>query len=112
MKDFFSQPRTSIGSPDLVLKEKADLSSPGGDQAIYRSLDEEDFEVEALKPLIPYSVESGLAGNSKTIDTNSSGLGYRSFKALPNKNLQTIDHGSRKQTYNLEPSILNNNEAT
>ena len=92
------------------MKEKADQPSPDVDQAIYRSLDDEDFEVEALKPLIPFSMESGLNGNSKTIDNNSSNLGYRSFKAMPQKNLQTIDHGTREQKLNLEPSILSKKE--
>ena len=92
------------------MKKKADQPSPGVDQTIYRSLDDEDFEVEALKPLIPFSMESGLNGNSKTIDNNSSNLGYRSFKAMPQKNLQTIDHGTREQNLNLEPSILSKKE--
>ena len=67
----------------MVTKEKGDIPSPSIDQALYRSLDDEDFEVEALKPLIPFSMESGLNGNSKTIDNNSSNIGYRSFKAMP-----------------------------
>ena len=84
LKNFYTTPKTFNNSPDFT-KEKVDLPSPS-EELVFRSLDKEDFEVEALKPLIPFSMESGLNGNSKTIDNNSSSLGYRSFKGLPQKN--------------------------
>ena len=55
-------------------------------------------------------MESGLNGNSKTIDNNSSSLGYRSFKGLPQKNQYTIDHGGHKPQHNIEPAILSTKE--
>lgn len=48
-----------------------------------------------MKPLIPFSMESGLEGNSKTVDNGpKQSNDYHSNTNIKKKNMKTIDHVS------------------
>ena len=56
-------------------------------------MDDEDIVIENMKPLIPFSMESGLDGNSKTVDNVAKrSSDYHSSTNIKRKNMNTIDH--------------------
>ena len=82
-------PKTHTSSPIPAKKKEINgmLPSPNRNDSQYKSLDDEDIVVENLKPLIPFSLESGLSGNSKTVDDvpNQQNNDYNSNSKLRSK---------------------------